>query len=285
MASKDSANKKDDEQLDDENLDQPDDDEQVGDGEEYTAEEQQAMAEGWNPDYDGPNPRSAHEYLDRSSFFKKIEAQNQIINNLNKDVKFLVERNKTAQKVAYDQALKDLKAQKRQALEADDHDAVIEIDEQIMATRDAAKAEEQDATDNENDNTNDSTPDPQFESWSENNQWYHANPEMHDVADAIGRRYVTNNPKASVMQVLKYVEGEIRNMYSDQFSNEKRGRKQAVENGTNNRNNRSTSKRTKHTAADLNDDDRRIMRTMIQQGNVKDEATYIEKLEKNGFFN
>ena len=49
---------------------------------EYGCTEQEyldAVDQGWDPEFEGSNKRSAKEFLDRSSFFTKIETQNKSI--------------------------------------------------------------------------------------------------------------------------------------------------------------------------------------------------------------
>jgi len=101
-------------------------------GQKLSEVEQEALGMGWNPDHDGANFVSAQEFVNRASFFNKIDSQNHTIKGLKDQVAFLIERNEAAEDLAYKKAIRDLKKAKTMALEEDDHAAVTEIDEQCQ---------------------------------------------------------------------------------------------------------------------------------------------------------
>lgn len=272
----------------DENLDEEvieDDDENL----ELDDETRRALEDGWNPDYEGDNFVSAKEFNARSSFFKKINSVNRKNAALEKQVKFLMERTKQADEIAYKRALETLKKQKVEALREDDHEAVVEIDEKIDETKRNKKAADEAVGDSTGTDTTE-----EYQEFLENNSWYTKDAELTSAANTIGEAYATSNPSATLTEIYNHVEKRIKKLYPDHFDSSDDNyeddrpqrktarRKQTVESNTNRRTNK--GKKSKHTSADMHEDDRVIMRNMIKKGAIKSEAEYIDQLEKSGYF-
>jgi hypothetical protein len=279
------------EDLNDENLDTDDNNDDgtrdSSNEDEYTEVEQEAMAQGWNPDFDGPNARSASEYLDRSSFFKKIDSQKKRLDDQEKQINFLIARNKMSTDLAKKKVLEELKAQKKVAFEEQDFDAVTEIDEKIDTVKHGTDADD-DA--NEFVTTNDSDgevePTPEFQSWITKNSWYNSDEEMHDTADALAMAYLKKKPEATSAETLEHVTKRIKVVYKDNFPGQKKSNNRSVEGDTRSkRQKKSSSSSGKHSVSDLNFEERKVMSNMIQSGHVKNEEAYIKSLEKTGYFN
>lgn len=246
---------------------------------EYTDTELKAIEGGWDPEYDGDDKRSAREFIDRGSFFQKIDTQNKSIKELQKQNKFLMDRASQAEETSYNKALADLKVQKKVALENDDHDAVIEIDDQIAETRDNKKNEVVAPSVAE-------TPAESagFAQFVENNPWYRTDTDMHDMADDIGTNYYSRNPGATEQEVFAHVTKQIKTLYKDKFVNKNRSNNVTVEgDNTTRRSNNKKSSVAKYTIKDLSSDERQIMENMITAGSIKDTAEYIDQLEKSGY--
>lgn len=108
------------------------------------------------PDYKG-NPdhwRDAEEFLEfgerlnpilrenNKRLEEQLRASQAQIATIQEEVKKFAKLHEETEKVAYAKALASLKEQKVQALENGDYNAVVEVDEQIAATKEAAKASE-----------------------------------------------------------------------------------------------------------------------------------------------
>lgn len=83
----------------------------------YTDQEQEALKQGWNPDYEGPNKKSAEQFLKDGSFFKKIDSQNKKIDDLSNTIKALVEHNKRLETAKYEEGYQKALSERQQAIE------------------------------------------------------------------------------------------------------------------------------------------------------------------------
>lgn len=144
--------------------------------------------------------------------------------------------------------INELKAAKKAALESENYDAVIDIDDQIAETQ----AQAQKPATNE-----------AFIDWVENNEWYNTDPEMREYADMMGSGYYSNHPNKSVSEVYKYVADEVKKRFPEKFGgNPARQRPSPVEGAAKGR--QSTSKQ--YSEKDLPEQDRQIMNTIVRSG-------------------
>lgn len=249
-------------------------------------EYQEAVEQGWNPDFDGPNARSAKEFIERGSFFRKIEAQNQTIAQMQEQLKFFMDRADAADAAARESLKDELLAAKRDALAEDDTDKVVEIDEKLMELH-QENAARQDDDDEEDDTPDNSGPNPEYEKWEKENQWYVTNPKMHRVADALVEEYIVDNGKpetpAELRRALNHVTKEIKTLYKGHFMNDKREDGSPVDTGTGKRRGRKAST-PKYTVDDLDPSEQIIMNNMLRVGTIKEPQEYVDQLAKQGVF-
>jgi hypothetical protein len=157
---------------------------------------------------------------------------------------------------AKEQAIAELKAEKKQALANEDFDAVLEIDDKIAEAR------------NEPDEPDVPAGNPAFDAWVERNDWYTSSPEMRKYADKIGIGYTALNKDAAPEEVFQHVEEEVKIRFKEKFENKRRSAPSSVEGAT--RSGKSTS-RSKYSEADLPDEARQIMKTLVRSGVVTKE--------------
>lgn len=275
--------------VDDDNTDDVTDDD-VDDSDDnadddYTEEERQAMEQGWNPNYEGPNAVSAGEYLRRGSLFKKIESQGNIIKRQQKQLDFLLKQSKEAVKTGYEKALKELKDKKAEALANEDHKQVVEIDEEIADTKQKMKDADNEDVSDDDDGIEHELPE-NVQKWVDANPWYNDNPEMRTVADSIGNAYLQAHPELKdPAPAMRHVEKRIKELYPDEFGGTKR-KKNAVEGGRRRQPSRKGRKKNgpSHSVEDLDSDARMVMNNMIRSGAVKSQEDYIKQLEDVGYF-
>lgn len=200
--------------------------------EEVNPVETQAASKGWKPkeDFDadpkneGKVWRSAEDFMDRQSFFDKIDEQHRRLKDLEKGLKSQSEYNARIEKLAYDKALKDLKVQKRVALEDNDLVKADELAEQITTVTEQAKAVkpiEIPATPE--------TP-PAFKEWVRQNQWYESDQEMHNFAD-----WTANNLSARGVrgdELLQQVTDAVKATFITKFRNPNKDKAQSMEKGS-----------------------------------------------------
>lgn len=241
---------------------------------ELSAVEQKALEMGWRPksEFDGNEEDfiDATEFVRRKPLFEKIDNVGKELRETKKALRALQAHHEKVKEAEFQHALKALRAEKKEALEAGDADRLIEIDDQI------ADAKAQEAIARSQQNQQAAAPHPNFVQWAQRNPWYKTNAELTVVADQIGTAYAASNPDKSPDDVLKYVESRVKKLYPENFSNPNKNRPSAVEGGT--------STPTKKPADDssnypLTDDERRAMMTFVRQG-IMTKEQYIEDLKR-----
>lgn len=260
--------------LDKVNVDEPDE----GDVTEYSETELKAMEKGWSPDKEalpeGKEWIGAGEFLRNERLYNEIHKLKREINGTKTTLDVLKEHHKKVEEATRAKVIAQLKQQKKIALEEDDHDAVIEIDEQLLDAKTATY---------DTPETTDYTSGQLFEEWLEVNTWYNKDEDMRQTADEIGAAYYQRSGgKASPKDMYDYVEKRIKKLYPNNFESKPAPRKaaQAVESASAGRTG-STSRAPKFTVKDLNAEQAKVMRTFVSQG-VMTEQAYIEELIKIG---
>jgi pterin-4a-carbinolamine dehydratase len=277
---------------------------------DYTDEEQRAIDMGWNPEYDGEDAVTAKEFIARGSFFKKIKSQNQTITKQSekltaqeKQIQFLMERNKVALKVGYEKAVAELKAQKREALRDQDFETADAIDDKITQTKEdfeeaSSKMNELAAPADEAEDDPDAEVKAlvtqQIDDFRDKHTWYDEenddyDAEMAEVADGIGRRYLREHGKQKdVSKVLAHIEKRMAEIYPQKFEKApaRNKQRQRVEGGGRRAPTRQArGAAAKYTIDDLDSDERSIVKSMVRSGQVKSEEEYIQQLADTGYFN
>lgn len=175
---------------------------------------------GWRPleEYEGDPEKwvSAQSFVDRKPLFDKIDSQNKRVKALEKSLqdhnatlKELAEHHKKVAETSYKKAMADLKAERRAAVRAGDHELVEAIEDQI----DNLKPEEVPEI---------KTPEPQpytqeINEWMSENSWYNSNKEMQHVADGFGKAAQARG--LSTPEILAEMKTRIKEAYPDFFRN------------------------------------------------------------------
>ena len=233
--------------------------------------QQEALNQGWVPkeEYHGDPEKwvDAGEFLRRGELFKKIESQGRELKEVRRALDGLKTLHASVREVEYQRALETLKAQKKEALESGDADAVIAADERIDLVKEQQRMlamEQTTATQPSGEQH------PIFVEWKNRNSWYESSRPMKAFADARGAELAAEG--ISPPEVLKIIEKEIRQEFPQKFQNQRQNRAPAVETG----NNKGGSSKA---AFQLTPEERRIMQTFVRQG-VMTEEKYIADLKK-----
>lgn len=216
--------------------------------EQPTEVELEAIEHGWSSEgVEGKRNLTAEEFMDRQPLYDDLRSQKKQIKRLQEGQEAL-KKHYTAQ-AERDRArvIEELKAAKKSALESENYDAVVDIDDRIAET----KAQTTETPTNE-----------EFNNWVDENNWYNQDKEMHEYADMIGSGYAQNNPSKPLGDVYAYVSSEVKKRYPDKFGNPQRSRATPVEGATKGR--QSTSKQ--YSEKDLPEQDRQIMQTIVRSG-------------------
>jgi len=242
---------------------------------ELSPMEERATDQGWRPKEafiaDGGNEkdwRPAKEFLDRGELFSKIEEVKRENRNLKRTMQLFKEHHDKVAKVEYDRALDTLKRQKKEALIEGDADKVIEIDSQILETRDAQKAAVvSQAFQEEQPQIN-----PVFTAWVERNNWYQTNQEMRVTADQVGMAFKQANPETGPDLILKEVEKRIKKIYPEKFINPHKEAAPLVESGG------KSPRQSRSNKVELTEEEQSAMRRFVKAGALTEEQ-YIAEIE------
>lgn len=235
------------------------DTEEVVEDSDYTDIEIEAMEHGWNPNgVEGKKNLSAEEYMDRKPLYDDLKAQNKKMKRMQESIDALKQFNDTISMRERAKLINQLKAAKKAALEQENYDAVVHIDERLAEAKDVPME----------------VPNPEtFTEWVQDNQWYNQDSEMRQFADAIGTGFAENNPNLSLDDIYEHVTREVKARFPDKFGgNSRASNASAVEGASKGR--RATSRR--YSARDLPESDRQIMKTLVRDG-VLTEQEYLKQ--------
>ena len=177
---------------------------------EYSDIEKQAIEQGWDPNYDGDNKRSAREFVDRGELLGKIKSQSAEIKAVHKLAAELSQHNKNVQAAAYEQALEKLKEAKVKALDEGKHGKTIKLDDAIEQTKTALRTLQQ---------TPVSQPaageSPEFQQFQRDNPLYATDEDFQAWTHGIALRYAknynnANGKQATEQEVYDYITKEAR---------------------------------------------------------------------------
>lgn len=242
-----------------------DDDDDDGDGgeggPEYTAAEQEAIEKGWNPEgVEGKKNLSADEFLDRQSLYDDLHSLKRQNKRLQSDIENINKYQNSIREDERKKVIDELKSQKKDALNQEDYDRVIEIDEQLADARSAAKEEDAAAAPKVNED---------FNEWVVDNSWYKEDADLRDEADTYGEAYWRRHPQKERAEVYDAVAQYIKRSYKEKFENTNRGKPDAVDSSVSVP--RKPKAKSKLSAKDLPADQRSIMKTILRTTKMTEE--------------
>lgn len=178
--------------------------------------EVKAREMGWKPkeEFEGDTAKwvEADEFVRNAPFFETIHKQNRTIKKLEKMVSTMAQHTEEVKKASYDQAIKDLKAQKKVAASENDVARVVEIEEKIEAVQSQAKV----ASSPKDDAVE------VFETWKEKNDWFDSDEDMTNYANGVGSRIEREHPDWTPVAVLAEVEKKTKKAFESKFKNPNR---------------------------------------------------------------
>lgn len=185
------------------------------------AQEDLARAQGWKPreEFEGNKEEwvPPEVFILKGKFFKTIHGQKQEIKSLRKAVDDMASLLKQAKEQAIKTTRDELRQAKAQALSDQDHNKVVQIDEQMAELKQKENELKNDTSENA---AADNPYTEYYKGWVEDNGWYLANKDMRADADMYGQSYLKSNPGADPEDVFKYVERKIKKEYPNSFSSE-----------------------------------------------------------------
>jgi hypothetical protein len=240
------------------------------------AKEDQARAMGWKSEAewveDGKDPEdhvSAKEFVNRQSFFKKIEAQNREMANLRGALDEQSRFNKMVFDEAKKKAIEELKAQHRQAVEDGQADKATEIADKIADEK--AKPAPQGNTVQ--------GPSPIAKQWVEDNPWYQQDDVKRAYANEQGAVYINYQRAAtgripSEEDILNHVANKVK----EKFPAQPRRTVTAPAGGVEGAGNRTGKTKTNGISRDdLSPMEQTMMDTLVKKGKIT-EQKYLEQM-------
>lgn len=228
---------------------------------------EKAAAAGWRPleEYDGDPEQwvDAKEFVKRAPLYdqmRKLKKENKEVKTTLHEVKGYITK---VSEAAYNKAVADLTAQRDEAIDNGDREQVREIDKAIKQAE-AIKV----PVDNVH---------PAITAWEQDNgEWFYADDSIVKFGKAYARSYLVDNPD-DMTGALEAMESAIKIKFPEKFEKapDKRKDPPAVEAGK-----RGEGKKT-YTAADLDDEARKVMRGFVRNG-VMSEEEYIKGLVDSG---
>ena len=248
---------------------------------EYNDIEKTAMRIGWNPKHESGDREyvSAEDFIIRSkeiqnTMSKEMKAQNRKLSSLERTIGDLKTHNDSvykAQVAKLKTEIGTLRTQRRQAVEDGDDKAVRDIDnriDQIDQIPDEAP-------------TTQTKPNPEFEAWKDKNDWYEADTELKNYADAQGGAPEFQGLPYGVM--LDKVKERVQKMFPDKFPKPKEKITPAASSVEKPAGKKSLDKdKQKFTYKDLTDDQKRMCDEFEKHGAMT-RKEYIKSLEDAGF--
>lgn len=200
--------------------------------------EKKARAMGWRgrDAWNGPEEDfiDAAEFVRRKPLFDKIEYLNKKFHNLEEAHNTLVAHHAKVREIEYQRAIRDLQAQRREAMKEGDTVRALELEENMQDLTAAHQA-----TQVPNAMVNSAPgPSPEFMTWVQYNPWYQQDKKMQAAADGLAQQYIreiqSQGRQLNVVEVLQYVEQEIKDLFPNKFENPNRNRPSAVSSGDRN---------------------------------------------------
>lgn len=237
--------------------------------------EQKALDMGWRPkeEFDGNEEDfiDAKEFVNRKPLFDKIESVSREAKTARKALEAFKQHYTKVKETEYQNALKELKASKKQALVDGDVDKFYAIEEQQEAIELEKKEFVQEQASIK---TDEPQVHPEFAQWIARNPWYETQPHMYAFAEQIGAR-LQGAVRAGTMtpqQVLKEIEKAVKEEFPNRFRNPNKDKPSSTENPG--RKQTSTT-----TEVALTEIERNIMNTLVRGGHITKEK-YLADLKQ-----
>lgn len=232
--------------------------------------EAKARTMGWRPkeEYSGDTSNwvDAEEFVGRAPLYEGLSKQGKKIKQMERQLNAMMEHNKQIHERNKQAQIEELESQKREALDEQDHNKVIEVDRKIRET-------EQEPAPDVNQGIN-----PAFVDWVEDNEWYTDNPDLAAIADRRGELLYQQNPNRPVEEIYKEVGEYIRGTYIKEESTA------PPPDGGSRQTRKASAKDTSPAAleAKLTEEQRKMMNEYVNDLELMTKEEYIEQLVAAG---
>lgn len=238
----------------------------------------------------------APEFLFRGELMDRIKSQtgqirglvdrdnenSKKIDELSKALKAMGEHNRKMEEVTYKKALRELRKAQSEATSEGDHELAAEIEERIDDLR-----SETEETSEEVSEPAQNTPTPAYNSpedakvftaWVEENSWFQNDFALRGAAMAVSQ--TIDHTGLSSSEYLAEIKKKMVEQFPEKLG--KRTRTVAVTEPSADGTENSYKPKSKYTQSDLSDDQRRVMRTLIESGAPLSAQEYVDQLAELG---
>lgn len=195
---------------------------------QYSEDEKLAISRGWKPkeEWDGPEDewKPAKVFNEIGELKEQIQNKDKDLKKAHKVMSIMKDHHLKVRQSAYQEALKDLKAERERALEEQDFVAAEKIKDKIddirtnFQTNDVLPAEIEKELQQVNAASAANT--EALTGFMARNPWYKPNStdQMSKKADALGWAYRNEDPNMAFDDILKNVETDLRKLFPEYFS-------------------------------------------------------------------
>ena len=180
--------------------------------------EQLAMENGWVPKEqwkgDPDAWRPAKEFNDRGEFFKRIDRLEHKNQELQKAMTFLTDQQKRQYLAGFQEAIKQLRQKRDQALEDGDSLQAARISDKIDEVKDQAQVAQRQQVQQAPPTIE---PSETYKSWATKNSWYTQDKVLTRYAEATGATYKDEHPNSTESEMLRHVEMEVKREFPNKF--------------------------------------------------------------------
>lgn len=236
----------------------------------------EAIKMGFNPNYNGPNKKTAEQFVRDGSFFRKIDALKKQLDEQTEAMKLLVEHNKKKETDAYQRGIQEAIQRRREAVELGDVEAFNKAEAELNNLQQQKQAVPQVPVQSTVPNTAEVSQELKDFMESEKS-WFNKNTKENEKmvieADGLFTLESQYNPHLSQKEVLEIVKQKIRALHPEKFENQMKERPATV--------GRSTASATKQPASiQLTDRQRKVFemaRAIDPSLKIEDYAKQITK--------
>lgn len=249
---------------------------------QYNDVEKRAMKRGWVPREklgDDRTFRSAKDFLDFGELGDKIKSLNDHNKNLENELNNVATIIKKREKFAYEEAIKTLGQQRREAIENGDVSGVDQLDEKINLHKKYSSEIEETKKPYE--------PKAEVKQWLEQRttSWLNnkipENVEMMQEARFFEESYLLKNPSDEI-GALNYAEERIKKIYPHRFNETPRNRKEEVAGGESSNAGRSAATtKYKYDRSKVTASLTQMAQQWVKRGVFKSVEEYYEAMEKS----
>lgn len=247
--------------------------------------EEKALAGGWRPqeewEGDPDDWVDFREFNRRGELMDRISDQTRELKALKKQVTAMKDsqdaykdhQRKVIRK-ELEGELQQIKEIKKQGLETQDFDVVVEADERIADTK--KKIEELEEAPQEETQSPDVHPDLQV--WMDENKWYSEKPTLRGAAETLAAGIRDEYPEWSVKQVLDEVTKQMKDEFPEQMGVRRTRASGVTESG----NRKQGGGSDRGLVARLSPEQRKIGQTFVASGAMKNLTEYAKDLDSIG---